>query len=223
MSNNWKHKFSLPALLVLSTLLVGCGASSAPVDDGGDAGGTKANSGSGSGTGTGTGTGSGTAFLPAYSESFNRMTGVGGANPTYTTQAVQTDSILKVKITAGPAGNLSLPGSTYSNFTANYSCISFAVTVLGKTVTTQTLAVNGGGPLCPGAPESQVIDFSSRLTANHPPVTVSVSGARYDFYCGLWYNGFVLGTYNMYCPLRTVYQNHTVSGMLDIQTNGTSL
>ncbi len=166
-------------------------------------------------------------FDSAYTFSFS-VTGANGTAPTYTTGAINTDNILVVRINAGPAGQLSVPGF-YSNFTANYNCVSYNVTVGGRTVTTQTLAPQGSNSSytasnqCPGAPSSQVINFSDRLSPGHGNMFVQVSNARYDFYCELYFQGMLSGQYNMYCPLRTVYQTHTVTGSLDIQVNGTSL
>lgn len=164
------------------------------------------------------------AFMPAYTFSFS-MTGSNGAAPTYTASGINTDNVLKIRVNSGPASNLTVP-NLYSNFTANYSCISYTISVLGRTVVTQTLSVPNGDPhfsQCPGAPQNQVIDFSDRLSPGHGPVSVQVTAARYDFYCQLWFRGWVPGDYYMYCPMRTVYQNHTVTGSLDIQVNGTTL
>src|SRR3954470_5456595 len=68
----------------------------------------------GGGTGTGTGSTS-TNTLPPVTSSFS-VSGPGGINTTYTF-SVNTDNVLKIDIAATPAGNLSLPGSQYSNFT----------------------------------------------------------------------------------------------------------
>jgi hypothetical protein len=57
---------------------------------------------------------------------------------------------------------------------------------------------------------------------------VTVSDARYDFYCVAcyaypWlYNAQWYGC-NNYCPVRPLYKNHSASGTLSIQVNGTSL
>ena len=180
-------------------------------------------------------------FMPSRSFTYT-LTGTGSR----TTPGLNTDSILKVKVNAGSAGTVSVPGY---GFSATYTCVTYQVTALGKTYTTQTLAVDGG--TCqpglnnqpPGytsgseiTADSQVFDFSSRLVPGHGPVAVTVGSARYDFYCQLYWNYyFMFGPYNssynpfagqspsLYCPLKTVYSTHTVGVSLDIQLNGTTL
>lgn len=190
-------------------------------------------SGGSSGGGSGGSGGISTNFTPAITFSFS-VTGSGGTSPAYVTPIINTDNILKVKISTGMSDRLSIP--TYSNFTANYNCVTYTVTALGKSVTTEPLSPNEmGSPLCPNASDSQVIDFSDRLGPGHGPVTITVDRTRYDFYCQLWtqcqadpfsptcYYSFYPATHSMYCPLRTVYRNHTVTGNLAIQVNGSSL
>lgn len=160
-------------------------------------------------------------FDSAYAFSF-QVTGQGA----YTTGAINTDNLLVIKVNAGPAGQISVPG-LYSNFTANYNCVSYNITVGGRTVTTQTLKVPNATQSwytvdqCPNAPSSQIINFSDRASPGHGDMFVTVSNARYDFYCELFYQGLISGTANMYCPLRTAYQTHTLTGTIDVQVNGT--
>jgi hypothetical protein len=162
---------------------------------------------------------------PAYSSSFT-LTGSSGSSPSYS-YTVSTDNLLKVKITPGAATNV-IPGS---NFSATYECVSYSVTAVGQTLSTGTLSVTGGNSICPNAPTSKTLDFSSRLTSGHQSVTVTVKATGYDFYCQgclsyPWlYNAYPYGYYscNMYCPLHTVFQNHGVTGTMAIQVNGTSL
>lgn len=164
-------------------------------------------------------------LLPPVQESFT-VTGSGGTNPTYSV-TVDTDNLLQVQITAGAATNV-IPGS---NFSANYGCVTYNVTALGQTVTTNTLGVNGGNSICPNAPSSQTIDFSSRLTPGHGAVAITVSASGYDFYCQgclmdpALYDAYPYGPYScsMYCPLHTVFKNHGVTGTISVQVNGTSL
>lgn len=167
-------------------------------------------------------------FEPYLTTQFT-LTGDGGNSPTYETVAIDTDSIFKVRVTAGGAQRITVPGYNYS---ATYSCISYEVTVLGETRQTKLLSADGsdcsryaqGAPApSAGTPEnSNTLDFSKRLTPGHNSVTVKVASARYDFYCQLWLNGMVYGTQSMYCPARVVHKNHTVSGTLEIQTNATN-
>lgn len=219
--------------LTLSTMLMACGGQ--PYQNPQAPAPTPTNSGgNGGSSGGGTGGGSPSNFTPAITFSFN-VTGSGGAHPSFTTQPVNTDTILKIKITAGQASNLNIP--IYSNFTANYDCVSYTVTALGKSVTTQPLSASGeNSALCPNAPPSEIIDFSDRLGPGHGPVTITIDRVRYDFYCKLWtrcqpelswnptcYYSFYPATQSMYCPMRTVYRNHTVTGDLAIQVNGSTL
>jgi len=222
-------------LLSLSLgLLVGCGGESkreyvnASNIGGGSVGGT-------GGTGTCTGpycspstyptptpTTTSTGGLPPLTYTFS-LTGPGGSQDTYTTPSITTDSILKVRVTAGPAGQLSAAGVAYSNFSSTYNCISYTVGAIGQTADTGALNVGYQySALCPNAQSSAVLDFSGRLTPGHGAVKVQVSSARYDFYCNLLMQGWVYGTYQMFCPLHTVYKNHTITGSLSIQVNGTT-
>lgn len=169
--------------------------------------------------------------LPAITESFT-VSGVNGTSPSYTT-TVDTDNVLRIKVTAEAAGQVTDP--TYG-FSGTYSCVSYKVTVLGSTQTTKLLAVGSNTDLlagynCPGAAGSQILDFSSRLTPGHGTITVKVEASSYDFYCrgcesSPWlYNAYPYGPYScsLYCPSRPVYKTHTVTGTLSIQINGTHL
>ncbi len=162
---------------------------------------------------------------PAITTSFT-LTGSGGTTPTYSF-TVATDNLLKVRVNAGAATNV-IPGS---NFSATYECVSYNVTAMGQTLSTGTLSVSGGNSICPSAPTSKTLDFSSRLTSGHQSVAITVQATGYDFYCQScltypWlFNAYPYGYYScsMYCPLKTIYKNHGVTGSMDIQVNGTSL
>ena len=169
---------------------------------------------------------SGGGSLPPITASFT-LTGSGGTSPTYST-TVDTDSLLKIKVIAGASTNV-IPGS---NFSATYGCVTYKVTALGQSQVTSTLSVGGNSnPICPNAPSEQVLDFSSRLTAGHRSVQVTVEATGYDFYCQgcltyPWlYAAYPYGPYScsMYCPMHTVYKNHGVTGSMAIQVNGTYL
>ncbi len=164
----------------------------------------------------------GSGSLPPLTYTFS-LTGPGGNHETYTTPSITTDSILNVRVTAGPAGQLSAAGVSYSNFSSTYNCISYTVGAIGMTADTGALNVGYQySALCPNAQNSATMDFSGRLTPGHNSVQVQVSSARYDFYCNLLMQGWIYGTYQMFCPLHTVYKNHTITGSLSIQVNGTS-
>jgi hypothetical protein len=171
---------------------------------------------------TSTSGGGSSSNLPPLAYDFT-ISGAGGSKPTYTSPAIQTDSILKVRVTAGPAGQLSASNVAYSNFSSTYGCISYTVEAIGQQV--QTKALNVGysyGNVCGAAAADHVIDFSGRLTPGHGAVNLKVTAARYSFYCELLAAGWVYGSYSMFCPLHTVYKNHTVTGRLEVQVNGTS-
>lgn len=225
-----KYRFSATVALS-AVLLTSCGATSYKETSmnstqaqstytGGNTstGGTTGNTGS-------TGTTGDTSSYPAFTTTFT-LTGSSGTSPSYS-YTVQTDNLLKVKVTAGAATNV-IPGS---NFSATYECVSYNVTAMGQTLSTGTLSVSGGNSICPNAPTSKTLDFSSRLTSGHGDVTVKIVATGYDFYCQScltypWmFNAYPYGYYScsMYCPLKTVYQNHGVTGTMDIQVNGTSL
>ncbi len=176
-----------------------------------------------------------TSNNPTVTASFS-MTGVGGTQPSWSSQGhvtISTDNVLKITIRAGQAGALSLSNGSQNVFTANYSCVSYLVTVNGRSVRTAPLLANGvASSYCPNGVESQTIDFSDRLSAGGDAPVVTVSAPSYDFYCQIWYGcqtypnmylsqcqGFSYNYYNSYCPTRSVYKTHTVTGDMDIETN----
>ncbi len=176
-----------------------------------------------------------TSNSPTTTASFS-MQGVNSAQPSWSSQghlSISTDNLLKITIRAGQAGALTLSNGTQNVFTANYSCVSYLVTVNGRSVRTKPLLANGvASSYCSNGVESQTIDFSDRLTAGGDAPVVTISDPRYDFYCQIWYgcqtypnmylsqcSGFSYNYYNTYCPNKAVFKNHTVTGDLDIYTN----
>lgn len=165
-------------------------------------------------------------LLPPITSAFS-LTGQGGTTPTFS-MTVSTDDLLKVKITPGAAGQISVPG--YSNFSSTYNCVSFRVKILGQTVDTGTMQVNGGNSLCANAPTSKTLNLSNRLTAGHGDITIDVEASGYDFYCQScltmpWlYGAYPYGnsSCSLYCPSHTVYRTHTVTGTVSVQVNGTT-
>jgi hypothetical protein len=170
-----------------------------------------------------------TPAVPAYSFDFN-VTGSGGTAPTFTSTQVETDNMLIVRISAKAAGQLSLQSGSYSRFTANYGCIQYEVTALGKTLSTGMLStVAGGSPNCPGAPTYADLNFSDSLSPGHNAVNIQVTKVYYDFYCAWarWVNSsyITLSQYGyqnegLFCPATTVYRNHTVNGKMQVKVNG---
>lgn len=159
------------------------------------------------------------------------LTGNTGSNPTYITPAgaVDTDSILNVRVTIGSAGSLSAPG--WESFNMLYGCGTFRVTVNGLSKTTKTLKVPGATvSQCPdNAESSEVLPFSSRLSPGIEP-RIQVDYATNDFYCNLYWQylreGRMLGGgYSFNCGgngLKNLYWSHTMRGQLSVQVNGTS-
>ena len=182
-----------------------------------------------------------TSFEPSYTYDFvlqgEDLDSTSGDDRIYESPGVPTDSILKVRITGTPADEDHSEG-----YSASYGCVQYKVAVNGQSVTTDVLKVQGGDDtLCPNAPESQVIDFSSRL-GGASDVEVKVSNPRYDFYCALWWQQFytaapscgynygcqvewatyMAGSYNSICTTRHLHYTHHVTGQLEIETNGAS-
>jgi len=217
--------------LTLTASLTACGRSSIGSGDG-------TNTGAGTIPGAVSGGGDGSilsdaGFIPKASYSF-AIAGQSSAQipqsftqggQTYT-NGISTDSILKIRVTAGAAGNNVVPATNPyyhagTNFTATYGCISYVVTVGGQQVRSQTLAVPGAYNYnCPNAPQSQVIDFSSQLTRGHGPMFVTVSSVLDDYYCQQLGNSYN----NLFCPLHPVYDSnygkHSISGTIEVETNG---
>lgn len=187
-------------------------------------------------TGTGTGTGTTTGFEPtrSYTVDLNVRTGTGTQTNILVTEQiiedVPTDDVLKIKVIPGPAGTLNLPGKPYS---ASYQCASYQITVLGRTVTTQVLSLNGYcldtagyyNPYYVQAPKEQVITFSESLTPGHGPIDIKISNPRYSFKCEaclatFWANPtWWAGGCANYCKVAPVYDTHTMSATIEIETN----
>lgn len=168
------------------------------------------------------------------------VTGSGGTTPNFDTRNINngagiiTDSSLRVKITPGQAKNLSISigNAKYSNFSAKYNCVSYTVTLIQngsqtKSVTTKALVPSGSNGSCPASDNasSQIIDFSSSIGTGQTKVDFLVKADGYDYYCQMWNAGIDWWnpyTYYQYCPLHSVYINHTVSGTLEVETNATA-
>jgi hypothetical protein len=178
---------------------------------------------------------------PTVSYDFT-ITGQGGNFPTWPKTgeeppALKTDATLKVRVTAGPASQVSpLPGSKvpYSNWTMAYDCVEYTISVLGQTRKTGILKVGTGGTMCPTAPSAKTFDLKGMLYPGHPDIQVKVVGASYSLYCQWLYSGLLstsLWPYtnvtfqqaqSLYCstamyPLLNV---HTVTGSIDVEVDG---
>jgi hypothetical protein len=209
--------------LALAATLAACGSSS--YTTGGASTGTAPPAATSTTPFTGTtGTTNTTNQLPAIDESFTLAGTRGGVSGTSSASyTVSTDNLLQVTVTAGTAGSITVPGY---GFSAAYQCVTYKVTVLGDTITTNPLSTSTSGeytPDCPGAANTQMIDFSSRLTPGHGSVSVTVESNTDDFDCiscvesyGYGYGG----TCENYCPMDLTFNTHTVTGTLAIAVNG---
>jgi hypothetical protein len=236
---NWKRLRSLPVYLIIAGLASACGGAATSYSPVGGTG----NNQIGGPIPTPTETAP-PVDEPYSAETFSfSVTGNNGTNPVYSTHTSGsatdffiTDNLLRVKVTAGAASNLSLP-SGYSAYTGSYGCISYTVSVKDssgntlRTQTTNTLAVNSGAALCPSSSTSQTLDFSGVVSNGpHGGVYVTVQANSYDFYCQYWYSMYYaygsaspwINSYNSFCPMRAVYQTHTATGSIEVQVNGTS-
>ncbi|MBC7385351.1 MAG: hypothetical protein H7301_04195 [Cryobacterium sp.] len=162
----------------------------------------------------------------------------GGAASVTTSPALFTDSKLVVVVTASPATRNEYTNGTYANFTANYNCVTVAVTVSVEqngvfsdlpTVYTNRLTANGTAG-CAGSQASQTIDFSSYMSSGHGNIKVKVQALTSDFDCdrALSYPYYpnpysqILATCRTN-PMRSIYQYHVVNGNIQVQTNGTRI
>jgi len=148
----------------------------------------------------------------------------GPSFPAFETPPLNTDSLLKVRITSGPAGNLTLPG--YSNYTARYGCVGYTISPMSCDFNGENcldigagvaviLAVEGESHSnCSNAPTSVVKDFSVWL-GGPGPIKIKVDNAKYDHFC--YEKSFLIGQCSS--PLGRVYDYHTATGTLDIQVN----
>ncbi len=212
-------------LIALTALFTACSPSTSTISSGTSAA-SSTSSASTSTTPTTSSTSSTTSStnqLPATTASFT-VAGTRGSTNTsnaYYSITVNTDNLLQVTVNAGSAGSLTIPGY---GFSANYNCVTYKVTVLGDTVETNPLSTGTSSSDCQGAATSQMIDFSSRLTTGHGPVTVQVESSKYDFDCVSCETYPWLYSYycNNYCPMDLVYKNHNITGTLSIVTNGSS-
>jgi hypothetical protein len=232
MSTPFFYRWNFIALVVVAASLTGCGGRSTVESAIGPSNTTPntpyppytPTTGSGSGSG-GSGSSSGTEWDSAIKLSFS-LNGVNSGNETYTTAPITTDNLLKVRVSALPGGNNVIPGQS-TGYQANYYCAAFTVQTLGMAVDTNALSAYGNSvPGICDKGQSQVIDFSSRLSPGHGDIVLTVTRPRYDWYCMLWfdpyYRSLMGGTYAMFCPLRNVYQYHTIQGSIEVLTNGAS-
>jgi len=232
---NWTRLKSLPVYITVAAIALAtssCGGSA--VTYGQSAAGASAPTTFATPTPTAsTAADTGTAPL-TFSFSVN---GPGGVTPTYTTGSatlINTDNLLQVEVEAGAAGEAAVPGT---NFTGNYNCVSYTVTVYDQngnalqSQATGTLAVTPGtSGLCPSAQNSVTLNFSGVVSnGTHGGVSVGVVANQYDFYCQMWWSYYYEGSeqfysdYSYMCPMKGVFSAHTVTGTLLVQTNGSSL
>jgi len=221
----WKTFSRISAVLMLTGLVSACG-SQAVREPGGIPQGSEGNPGGGTiPTPTPTSTTTPDGVAPV-SVSFS----VQGAG-TYTSPAVNTDNLLKIRIIPNMAPVI----SSTVGYTPAYNCASFNVTVLGRTVRTEVLRVGSNTANCPNAKAEQIIDFSGRLSPGHNEVNILVDAVQTDWKFSACLNGgfqpynlwlwpnTTATTCGWYSPMNSLYTTHTATGTLDIQVNGTGL
>jgi hypothetical protein len=177
---------------------------------------------------------------PALSFENFSMSGLGGSNPIYSTYQstgayIDTGDTLKVEVIASlPSAPLQAPPG-YPNFSSNYGCISYSVSLYDQAGTllnvqrTEALAVNGGSTLCSGSPSSQVLDFSAAILNAQRGVDVQIQPADYDWFCQFWnQQNDLYGAsspyfqdYSNWCFSTSVYSGHEVNASIEVQVNGT--
>lgn len=223
MSNKKSIKTLMGIFLAMSALS-GCGGEAYRQDDPGKVPGGHTGGGSGGGI---VDPGNTVNFAPTYAEDF-KITGTNGSTPSFELPQMDSDNILKVKVKPGPATVIDAPGY---GFSAEYGCVSYTIEVMGETVQTKPMSVDGSpcysyDPYAKEHPTDteQVFDFSHRLTPGHGPITVKIKAARYDFYCKLLIAGYIHPSYySAYCPMKAVtLGTHTVTGYVEVMVNGTS-
>jgi hypothetical protein len=180
------------------------------------------------------------SFLPSIS-------GTGSYTTLYSNTIMPTDNLLQVLIQADTAGQVVLPDGTYSNFQAIYDCAAYTVEVLVDGVvrdSRRTVPLNvvgsGGCKDYDGKANGydwQIMDFSALMTPGHSNyIQIRIKNDEYDFYCKNWRacqgltpgstlytqnlcNGYPATVKPYVCPMKSIYQNHTVRSKLQVQTS----
>jgi hypothetical protein len=130
-------------------------------------------------------------------------------NGSYTTAAISTDSVLKVKFKVG-----SYQGNNVGQADLLKVSISVNGTTIVPTYETSNYTYGEVGEL------SNTVDFSAYLSAGVSP-TIVVSQPMNDWYCVTWDMG-INSLYNNYPSCyKSVYQTHTWSGTIYVQTDNT--
>lgn len=152
------------------------------------------------------------------------------------TAAMQTDTLLLVKVNA-MAATRNEGGPVYANFTANYKCATYRVTLQMDSgngvysdfasVDTDRISVSSTAG-CSGSVTSQTIDFSGYMVPGHGNFKIKVEALTSDFDCdrALSYPYYpnpysqILATCRTN-PMRSIYQYHVVNAKIQAQVNGT--
>jgi hypothetical protein len=163
-------------------------------------------------------------FVPTVSASFS-IQGYSGTASVATLPAVNTDNLLRLRVIPLQTEQVSNTG-----YSPPIQCVDFLVTVsgLGSPIRTKLVTFAPNGAPCPGAYQNQfvqgyhgdIVDFSSRLTPGHGPLSITISQVRSTWNCQWWYQGYVYGPYNGVCPAQALYTNHKVTASVEVMTNG---
>lgn len=127
-----------------------------------------------------------------------------GSNDYTVPDGVTTDTILKIKVKAGPAGKICDSATHCTNGVAAYNWARYTVTVNGVSRKTDWLSSTGSGTT------EQTIDFSDRLSTGHGLINVSVTKVETDAGC---YRGMVANCW------AEIYWSWTATGTLEITKN----
>lgn len=210
---NLKIVGSISGLLILSSIVTGCGSKTNDTALGTSSSATTATATSASGN---------IYNLPAAQQQLVQIGGSGSTNATATINTdgaghtLSTSATLKVKVTPLVAPNLPAPNSAW-NFP--YGCFQVNVTVNGSVKSTGMLRVAGvaqsASSVCASAPTYIVLDFSSIMTGNGP-VSVTISNPYYDNCRYNWPN-------NYGCALVSIAPQHLVAANIAVQTDNTWL
>jgi hypothetical protein len=136
-----------------------------------------------------------------------------------------------VKIYSGTSATVNVPG--YEQYNINFGCQDFKVQL--NTMAPRQSPIlrisSGNDGLCPasqGFSSGATTDFSNELGGSTN--TITISNARYDAYCQIWWQqwsyyqysnpSYWQSVYSFMCPMKNVHPNHTINGTVCIQVNG---
>jgi hypothetical protein len=165
-----------------------------------------------------------------------------GDNPSANSIALRTDNKLIITAYAGSAGRNNGTVAPPTNFSAEYNCATYRVTLQEQrngvyydvtSLETPPLTVTGTSG-CDNSVASRNLDFSPYLSPGHGLVRVKVEALKSDFTCKRYKN--CMSSAQLYwgsgcsfarlpnaqqdsCPMKPVWKSHTVTGTMFLQVN----